>query len=57
MTQTTLTTCTTFAQDLQEMMSAWNTIMAAAKAEFPSATEEELFQLASSAMRHSLGME
>lgn len=47
---------TTAAQDLQEMMNGWNTIMAAAKIEFPAATEEELFQIVSSAMRHAMGM-
>ena len=50
------TTNTTAAQDLQEMMTGWNTIMAAAKIEFPAATDEELFQIASSAMRHALNM-
>ena len=46
----------TLKQDLAEMMKGWNTIMAAAKIEFPAATDEELFKIASSAMRHALGM-
>ncbi len=47
---------TTFAQDLVEMMAAWEKIMTAARSQFPNATEEELFQIASAAMRHALGM-
>ena len=46
----------TFAQDIAEMMAAWNKIMTAARAQFPNATDEELFQIASAAMRHALGM-
>ena len=47
---------TTFAQDIAEMMAAWNKIMTAARAQFPNATEEELFQIAHAAMKHALGM-
>lgn len=45
---------TTFAQDLAEMMAAWNKIMAAARAQFPTASEEELFAITKDAMNHSL---
>lgn len=46
---------TTAAQDLQEMMIGWDKIMAAAKIEFQNSTDEELFQIAKSAMTHALG--
>jgi len=36
---------TTFAEDLATLMSAWNKAMAAAKQQFPGATEEELYQM------------
>jgi hypothetical protein len=49
-------TTATFAQDLQEMMNGWNTIMAAARKEFPNASEEELFQIAKGAMNRALGL-
>jgi hypothetical protein len=42
------------AEMIREMMQAWNKIMAAAKSQFPSASEEELFRIASSAMNHAL---
>jgi hypothetical protein len=44
------------AKDLQELMNGWNTIMAAARAEFPAATDEELFKIAQGAMNHALGI-
>jgi len=47
---------TTFAQDLQEMMAGWNKIVAAARAQFPAASDEEIFQIAKGAMAHTLGM-
>lgn len=47
---------TTFAQDLQEMMSGWNKIMAAAREQFPDASEEKLYQIAKGAMQHTLGL-
>lgn len=47
---------TTFAEDLKEMMNGWNKIMAAAKVQFPKATEEELYQIAKGAMNHALGI-
>jgi len=46
----------TFAQDLQEMMNGWNTIVAAARAQFPGASEEEIYQIAKAAMAHTLGL-
>jgi len=49
-------TNTNTAQDLQEMMNGWNKIMAAARREFPTATEENLFQIASGAMKNALGV-
>jgi formiminotetrahydrofolate cyclodeaminase len=45
----------TIAQALQEMMEAWNKIMAAAKIKFPKATDEELYQISKVAMNHALG--
>jgi hypothetical protein len=45
---------TTFTQDLQEMMSGWNKIVAAARVQFPAASDEELYQIAKSAMNHAL---
>jgi len=47
---------TNAAQDIQEMMNGWNKIEAAARAQFPSATDDELFQLASGAMKNAMGM-
>lgn len=44
------------AQDIAELMAAWNTITARARIEFPNASEEELFQIASGAMRHALSV-
>lgn len=46
----------TFAQDLQEMMNGWNTIAAAARAQFPAASEEEIYQIVKSAMAQTLGL-
>lgn len=46
----------TFAQDLQEMMNGWNTILAAARREFPAASEEEIYQIAKGAMAHTLNL-
>ena len=43
-----------FAKDLVEMMNAWNVIIDAARTQNPSATEEEIYQIAHSAMKHSL---
>lgn len=46
----------TTAEALKEMMEGWNTIMEAARQEFPNATEEELYQIAKGAMNHALGI-
>lgn len=45
---------TTAAQDIAELMAAWNKIMAAARQQFPGASEEELYQIAKGAMNHAL---
>lgn len=47
---------TTFAEDLREMMAAWDKIMTAARVQFPNATEEQLYQIAHAAMKHALGL-
>ena len=46
-----------FADDLREMMSAWNTIEKAAREQNPRATERKIYEIASSAMDRSLGIE
>ena len=46
----------TIAQDIKEMMEGWNKIMIAAKAQFPQATEEEIYEIAKGAMNHALGI-
>ena len=38
------------------MIDGWNTIMAAARQQFPAATEEELYQISKGAMQHALAM-
>ena len=43
-----------FAQDIAEMMQAWKVISAAAAAQFPSASAEELYQIALAAMKAQL---
>ena len=45
---------TTAAQDLEEMMTGWDRIVESARLWFPTATEEELYQIASSAMRSAI---
>lgn len=47
---------TAAAKDIAEMMAAWNTIMAAARHEFPAASDEKLFEITKGAMNHSLGI-
>lgn len=47
---------TTFAADMRELMAAWNKIIAAAKAQFAGASDEEIFGIASSAMNRALGL-
>jgi hypothetical protein len=44
----------TTAQALKEMMNGWNTIEAKAKAQFPNATKEELYQICKDAMNYAL---
>lgn len=46
----------TAANDIREMMNAWNTIIAAARKQFPAASEEEIFQIAKGAMNNALGL-
>jgi len=46
----------TTAEALEKMMEGWNTIMAAARQQFPNATEEELYKIAKGAMNHALGI-
>ena len=41
---------------LAEMMAGWNKIEAAAKAQFPNADKEELYQICKGAMKHALGL-
>lgn len=43
------------ADDFREMIAAWEKITTAAKKEFPNATDEELYQIAHSAMMFALG--
>lgn len=45
----------TDAEFVAHLMAAWNTIEAAANAQFPNASKEELFQICSGAMDHALG--
>lgn len=56
MTDTNNATQTTSAADLAEMMAAWNKIESAAKAQFPHATPEEVYEITKGAMNHSLGI-
>lgn len=43
------------AETLVEMANAWNQIEAAAKAQFPQATPDEIYQITSSAMNRAVG--
>ena len=45
---------TDFANDLVEMMNAWDWVMEESKSRFPNASREELFSIASSVMNHAL---
>jgi hypothetical protein len=47
---------TAISQDLQEMMSAWANILSTARQQLPAANEEEIYQMASAAMRRLLGI-
>jgi hypothetical protein len=44
------------AKAIAEMMKAWNTIEAAARLQFPKATDAELYQICKGAMNHALGI-
>jgi len=46
----------TTAEAMKEMMEGWNKIMAAAREQFPEASEDELYQIAKGAMNHALGI-
>lgn len=46
----------TFAEDLREMMAAWNKIEAAARLEFPHVSEDKLQEICKGAMDHALGL-
>lgn len=41
---------------IAELMAGWNTIEAAAKAQFPHADKEELYTICKGAMNHALHM-
>jgi hypothetical protein len=45
---------TALGNDLLEMMNAWNVIVDQARATFPNATEDQLFDIAKNAMMHTL---
>jgi len=42
------------AADIAELMAGWNKIEAAAKAQFPKASKEELYEICKGAMNHAL---
>lgn len=46
----------TTAQAIHEMMSAWNASLAAAKQEFPSASEEQLYQIVKGVMDRAISV-
>jgi hypothetical protein len=46
----------TYATDFAEMMAVWNKIEAAAKAQFPNADKEELYQICSAVFDQALGI-
>lgn len=43
-----------FSADIAGLMAGWNKIAAAAEAQFPTASEEELYQITKGAMNHAL---
>lgn len=49
-------TTNTAADDIREMLSAWNKIQSAARRQFPQANDEEIYRLTAGAMNHSLGL-
>ena len=42
------------AKDIATLMAGWNTIEAAAKAQFPKASKDELYEICKGAMNHAL---
>jgi len=46
----------TDAEFMAELMKAWNTIEAAAKAQFPNISNEERYQMCKGAMDHAIGL-
>lgn len=44
----------TFANDIAEMMNAWNKIQAAARKQFPNASNEEIYQITKDTMNSVL---
>ena len=45
-----------YLTDIATMMAGWNKIEAAAKAQFPQAGKDELYQICKGAMNHALGI-
>ena len=45
-----------YLTDIATMMAGWNKIEAAAKAQFPHAGKDELYQICKGAMNHALGI-
>jgi len=43
-----------FADDIAEMMNAWNKVQAAARKQFPDASEEEIYQITKDTMNAAL---
>ena len=50
------TSTATVASDVRDMMAAWDKIKAAAVAQYPDATDEQIYALTSGAMKHALRM-
>lgn len=46
----------TFADDFRSMLNGWTKIEAAARTQFPQATEEQLYEICKGAMRRALGL-
>lgn len=44
----------TFAQDWKELMDGWITIQTAARAAFPQATDQEIYEITKGAFEHAL---
>ena len=44
----------TTAEAIKEMMQAWDQIITAAREQYPHASEEQIYQIAKSAMNHAL---